>query len=173
MTKTIYLAGGCFWGVEKLFSQIRGVVSTTAGYCNGNEAYASLSYEQVCKDNTGYKETVKIEYDSDTVSLEKLLKAYFAVIDPTQQNAQAHDVGEQYQTGVFYSTEDDYKTAKKVFAWESEKHVVFCVLLQKMKNFFTAEEYHQHYLDKNPLGYCHISFDKMNKVVKEINGDKD
>jgi peptide methionine sulfoxide reductase msrA/msrB len=158
MNKTIYLAGGCFWGLEKLMQSVPGVVDAAAGYANGREG-AEPSYKAVCAGGTGFRETVRVTYDPEAVSLETLLHLFFSVIDPTQKNRQAHDIGEQYQTGVYYTDEPSQKTVEAVeavAAIERERHNPFNVEIKPLENFFEAEDYHQDYLDKNPGGYCHI-----------------
>ena len=152
--KTIYLAGGCFWGVQKYFDQFNGVISTEVGYANGPDR--APSYEEVCK-SSGHAETVKVEYDESVISLTELLKYFFLVIDPTSINKQGNDTGIQYRTGIYYTSEDQLQEAHG--AYESEEQKVggkLTVELEPLRNFFTAEEYHQKYLEKNPGGYCHI-----------------
>ena len=161
--KTIYLAGGCFWGVEKYFSLIPGVASTSAGYANG--ATENPSYEEVCYGNTGHAEAVKVEYDPSVLDLGFLLDLFYDVIDPTSLNRQGADVGVQYRTGVYYTDEADrgiilgsinhlQKNCKELIAVE----------VTPLENFYPAEEYHQKYLDKNPGAYCHISAAKFEKA---------
>ena len=105
MQKTIYLAGGCFWGVEAYFQRIPGVLSTSCGYANGNSR--NPSYKEVCHNNTGHAETVKIDYDPERLPLKNLLRYYFRIIDPTSLNKQGNDVGTQYRTGIYYVEEED------------------------------------------------------------------
>ena len=107
MIKTIYLAGGCFWGMERAMQFLDGVVRTTVGYANGN--VDDPDYKLVCTDTTGHRETVRVEYDDEQVSLNKILKAYFICIDPTVTNRQGGDIGSQYQTGVYYVDEESRK----------------------------------------------------------------
>lgn len=157
--KTIYLAGGCFWGVEKYFSLVRGVLSTKVGYANGtkdNPSYLDLKHGL-----DDASETVKIVYDEKEVSLEKLLELYLRVIDPYSKNKQGEDIGVQYRTGVYYLNEDDRKIIIDYFAKvKLNNHMIEILPLNK---FFLAEEYHQKYLDKNPTGYCHINMAVLNK----------
>lgn len=158
--KEIYLAGGCFWGTEHYFNQVRGVISTTAGYANGNTE--NPTYEQVYTDSTGYAETVHILYDPEVVSLTLLLELFFRSIDPTSLNRQGNDCGTRYRTGVYYTTEEDIATIRKVYNdMESIVGEPLMVEVEPLKNFYHAEEYHQDYLDKNPRGYCHIPFELM------------
>ena len=151
---TIYLAGGCFWGLQKFFDQFEGVSSTQVGYANGPDR--APTYEEVCRDS-GHAETVRVDYDENRMSLERLLDFYFMVIDPLSVNRQGHDEGIQYRTGVFYTSDDQRPVIEKVFAREEEKAGrPLAVLLEPLRNFYPAEEYHQKYLEKNPGGYCHI-----------------
>ncbi len=164
--KEIVLAGGCFWGVEKAFSYLDGVIETEVGYANGN--IDNPTYELVCENNTGFKEACRIIYDENVISLNKLLKAFFICINPTQRNRQGNDVGSQYQTGVYYIEESDYETIAKYFEEEKKKYTNFFVELDKLKSFYPAEEYHQKYLEKVPNGYCHVSLQEM-EMVKALN----
>lgn len=163
MKKVIYLAGGCFWGLEHLMASLRGVVDAQSGYANGKGGEFA-NYTAVCTGLTGFRETVKVEYDSAEVRLETLLKAYFAVIDPTLVNRQGMDIGTQYQTGIYYDDEESRAIVERVAAEEKQKHRRFYVEIRPLENFFPAEEIHQDYLIKNPHGYCHISPAKMAQV---------
>ena len=154
MAQTIYLAGGCFWGLQKYFDQFDGVLRTEVGYANGPDT--APSYEDVCHDS-GHAETVMIEYDPERISLEQLLDAYFLVIDPLSVNRQGHDEGIQYRTGIYYTDESQLDTVRKVYSREEAKAgAKLAVAAEPLRNFFSAEEYHQKYLEKNPGGYCHI-----------------
>ena len=158
--EVIYLAGGCFWGLEKLMQSIPGVVDVVSGYANG-DADLVPTYTKVTMGDTGYRETVRVEYDPAQVSLDALLFAYFMVIDPTIENAQGNDIGTQYQTGVFYMDEASKATVKRIAAIEEARNAKFVVEIKALERFYDAEEYHQDYLMKNPNGYCHISQDEM------------
>lgn len=152
--KTIYLAGGCFWGMQKFFDQFEGIIRTEVGYANGPDK--APSYEEVCE-NSGHAETIKIEYDEKVISLEKILDYFFSVIDPVSVNKQGGDVGIQYRTGIFYADESQLETIKSVCKKvEQQVGTSLAVKVEPLKNFFSAEHYHQNYLDKNPDGYCHI-----------------
>jgi len=161
---TIYLAGGCFWGTEKLFRGLRGVTDTEVGYANGRTA--DPSYQDVCTDTTGHRETVKLVYDPAQISPEKILKAFFLVIDPELRNRQGNDIGSQYQTGVYYEDDKDLPALQRVFDEERKKHSRFFTELKPLSCFYPAEEYHQDYLNKNPGGYCHISPAEMKAVAE-------
>ena len=164
--RTIYLAGGCFWGTQKFFDQFQGVVSTEVGYANGpddvnspddkNSPASAPTYQDVCN-NSGHAETVRIDYDDSVLSLTDLLNYYFLVIDPLSVNKQGGDVGIQYRTGIYYTSEEQLPEIEAVYREQEEKAgAKLAVELEPLRNFYSAEEYHQKYLDKNPGGYCHI-----------------
>ena len=152
--KTIYLAGGCFWGVQRFIDQFRGVLRTEVGYANGPDS--APTYRDVCA-GSGHAETVRVDYDEDELPLSELLGFYFMVIDPLSVNRQGNDAGVQYRTGVYYTEAEQLPEIEKVFSREREKAgAPLAVELSPIGNFFTAEEYHQKYLEKDPAGYCHI-----------------
>ena len=154
-TKDIYLAGGCFWGTEHFFKQVEGVVETEVGFANGHTE--NPTYKEVYTDETGYAETVHVRYNPDVVSLEFLLRMFFMAIDPVSLNKQGHDEGTRYRTGIYYTDADDVPVIDKVYAMEQQKYdQALAVEKQPLECFYTAEEYHQDYLDKNPDGYCHL-----------------
>ena len=166
MIKDIYLAGGCYWGVEKYVSGIRGVLSTEVGFANGNTD--SPTYQQVRYENTGHAETVKVLYDPGIVPLTALLKLFYKIIDPTSVDQQGEDIGHQYRTGVYFSDATDEKTIRvSLLQLEKEVNQPLAVECCPLLQYFTAEEYHQKYLDKNPTGYCHVPF-KMIQWVKKV-----
>ena len=150
----IYLAGGCFWGLEEYFSRIEGVKKTTVGYANGQ--VGSTNYQLIHQ--TDHAETVHLIYDEERVSLREILLYYFRVIDPLSVNKQGNDVGRQYRTGVYYTDEGDKAVIEQVFA-EQEKQLgqKIAVELEPLRHYVLAEDYHQDYLKKNPGGYCHIN----------------
>lgn len=163
----IYLAGGCFWGLEKYISSIRGVKSTQVGYANGKTS--NPTYEEVCYNNTGHAETVRVVYDPDIVTLDFLLELFYEAIDPTSVNRQGNDVGEQYRTGIYYVDDNDVKTIKESINRLQKLYKKPVVIeVKPLENFYLAEEYHQKYLDKNPGGYCHISRDKFAKAAQAV-----
>ena len=161
----IYLAGGCFWGMEKLMQSIPGVIDAQSGYANGT-GEADADYQTVIKGGTGFRETVRVEYDPRQVSLDALLLAYFYVIDPTVENQQGNDVGSQYQTGIYYTNDKAKKTVERIAEIERGRSEKFFVETGPLKNYFLAEEYHQDYLDKKPGGYCHIPKEEMELFSK-------
>ena len=165
MTKQIHLAGGCFWGTQHFLKQIRGIISTAVGYANGNTE--NPTYKEVYTDLTGYAETVSVEYDPAVISLERLLELYFLTIDPTSLNCQGEDEGTRYRTGIYYSSKEDLPTINEAMAREATKYnTPLAVEVEPLKNFYSAEEYHQDYLDKNPGGYCHIPLALMEEARK-------
>lgn len=151
--RTIYLAGGCFWGVEGYFQQVPGVFETEAGYANGttgDTAYRKLK-------DTDHAETVKIGYDISAISLEEILLHYFRIIDPTSVNKQGNDKGRQYRTGIYYVDESDRTVIDKVMDFERKKHGSLAVETGRLENYVPAEEEHQSYLKNYPGGYCHVN----------------
>ena len=159
MEKTIYLAGGCFWGVQEYFSRLKGVIQTTCGYANGTTAFPT--YEEVKSQKSGHAETVKIEYDDQIISLDKLLEHFLRFVDPYAVNKQGEDEGTQYRTGVYYVDLIDAINARSYLSSHLKKG--YTIEIAKLNNFFKAEEYHQDYLKKNPTGYCHINLN----VIKD------
>lgn len=151
----IYLAGGCFWGIEQLMQSIPGVIDAQSGYANGT-GEDDANYQAVSSGRTGFRETVRVEYDPKQVSLDALLLAYFYVINPTVENRQGNDVGSQYQTGVYYTNDQAKETVERIAEIERSRSKEFFVEIGPLLNFYPAEEYHQDYLEKNPGGYCHI-----------------
>lgn len=153
--KEIYFAGGCFWGTEHYFKQIKGVVETAVGYANGHTP--DPTYQEVYTDATGYAETVKVVYDPQLISLELLTDLYFHSIDPLSLNKQGEDTGTRYRTGIYYTDQEDLPVLKKVYDQVSSQYdTPLAVELEPLRNFYKGEEYHQDYLDKNPTGYCHL-----------------
>ena len=153
--KEIYLAGGCFWGVEEYFSRIEGVLDTDVGYANGKTE--NPTYKQVCTGITGHAETTHIKYDESKVSLKELLDRFFRIIDPTLLNRQGGDIGNQYRTGIYYVDPEDFDIIQKVVDETQKKYTKKIVTeVMSIDKYFSAEDYHQDYLKKNPGGYCHI-----------------
>lgn len=154
----IYLAGGCFWGMQKYLQTIPGVEKTVVGYANGDwDKDTPLTYEDVSTGQTGFRETVYVEYDPEQVSLDTILFAYFYVIDPTVANRQGADVGSEYQTGIYYTNQTAKEAIDRIAAIEAERYSQILVEIEPLEVFYEAEEEHQNYLDKNPNGVCHIS----------------
>jgi len=156
----IYLAGGCFWGIEHLMQSIPGVIDAQSGYANGKRA-EDANYQTICTTDTGFRETVRVEYDPDQVSLDALLLAYFYVIDPTVQNRQGNDVGSQYQTGIYYTNDRAKETVERIAEIERSRSREFHVEIGPLLSYYPAEAYHQNYLENNPNGYCHIPLEEI------------
>ena len=153
--KTIYLAGGCFWGTQKYFDQFDGIIETEVGYANGK--FLNPTYEQVCREDTGHAETVRTRFDEQIISVTEILEKYFLTIDPLSVNRQGGDIGTQYRTGIYYEDETLLPEIEAAVAAEAAKiGRSLAVEVRCLDNFSLAEEYHQKYLDKNPGGYCHI-----------------
>lgn len=165
-TKEIYLAGGCFWGVEAYFERIPGIVNAVSGYANGSTR--NPTYEQVIYMNTGHAETVKVVYDPQRIDLETVLRHYFRIIDPTSLNRQGNDRGTQYRSGIYYTDPAEASLIAAALAREQNKWQRPIVVENKpLEAFDEAEEYHQDYLAKNPNGYCHVDLNLVDKPLPE------
>ena len=141
------LACGCFWGPEIKFSKLEGVIKTEVGYCGGNNK--NTTYEEVCSGETNHAEVVKIKFDPKTISYEKILNYFFEIHDPTTLNSQGPDFGTQYRSEIFYVNEDQKKISKNVIEKVNKKLSGRVVTKTSyVKNYCTAEEYHQKYLEK-------------------------
>ena len=159
--KEIVFAGGCFWGVEAYFKMIEGVSDTEVGYINGD---GDTNYKEVCE-GSGHAEAVRIRYNEELVSLNKLLDHLFNIIDPTSINKQGPDVGVQYRTGV-YNYQDNDLALINAYINVRQKEYTKKIALELANNlpFYSAEEYHQDYLDKNKNGYCHVDLNSHKNV---------
>ncbi len=150
-------AAGCFWGVEELFSHVKGVESTQVGYAGGE--FDNPTYNAVCSGRTGHAEAIEIEYDSSQISYEELLTIFWNNHNPTTINQQGPDIGEQYRSAVFFHDQEQEMIAKKLKEKLQDtaikkfgKKIVTQIV--PVKKFFRAEEYHQRYLEKNNLAHC-------------------
>ncbi|MBO7698707.1 MAG: peptide-methionine (S)-S-oxide reductase MsrA [Erysipelotrichaceae bacterium] len=153
--KKIYLAGGCFWGVQHYLSLINGIDKTTVGYANSD--IQSPSYEDLKAHRSSASETVEVVYDENVISLKEILKLFFMIIDPTILDQQGHDIGHQYRTGIYYVDKEDVDIIKESLDELSKQYDQPIVTeLLPLDNFTVAEDYHQDYLIKNPTGYCHV-----------------
>jgi len=170
MKREIWLAGGCYWGTEKFISALPGILATEVGFANGY--VVAPSYDTVKHTETGHAETVHVTYDDTVMPIETLLSLFYNIIDPTSLNRQGADRGTQYRTGIYTDNDDDLMTAKASLAALQAKYdqpvVVEC---EPLRCFYTAEEYHQKYLDKNPGGYCHVSWEMIDKAAAWRPGD--
>ena len=166
----IYLAGGCFWGLEEYFSRISGVLQTSVGYANGQ---VETTNYQLIKE-TDHAETVQVIYDEKAILLREILLYYFRVIDPLSVNQQGNDRGRQYRTGIYYLDEEDLPT---IYALVQEQERMLgrkiAVEVEKLRHYILAEDYHQDYLKKNPGGYCHIDVrDAEKPLIDAANYEK-
>ncbi len=153
--KTIYLAGGCFWGIQRFIDSAPGIVETVVGYANGNTP--DPTYDEVKTQRTGHAETCFVRYDEQTLLLSDLLNRFLSVIDPLAVNRQGEDEGSQYRTGIYYTDSADLTVIQKAIASLEEKLGQKCAVeVCPLICFYPAEDYHQKYLEKNPHGYCHI-----------------
>lgn len=158
----IYLAGGCFWGLEAYMERIQGVTDAVSGYANGKGD--TTNYQLLHA--TDHAETVKVTYDPNKISLDKLLQYYFRVIDPTSINKQGNDRGRQYRTGIYYQNEQDKAVIEAALKnLQSKYQEPIQIEVEPLKNYVEAEEYHQDYLKKNPNGYCHIDIKKADEPL--------
>lgn len=165
--KEIYLAGGCFWGVEQYFANLKGVVSTEAGYANGN--IENPTYEDLIEKRATHAETVKVIYDE--TSLKDLLSHFFRFVDPFSLNKQGNDIGIQYRSGIYYVDPSDKKIILEVIKEIEEKYKkTSAVEVGPLKNYYEAEDYHQEYLVKNPGGYCHVDLTLLKEEERKWNG---
>lgn len=152
---SIIFAGGCFWGVQHYLKGVRGVTNSIVGYTAGQIKFPT--YDQVCSGKTGHTEAVKVDYDPQITNLKILLFHFFQIIDPTTLNRQAYDIGTQYRSGVYYYDENDRSTIIKFIEEMKDKYIdPIVVEVDKVSEFWDAEEYHQDYLENNENGYCHI-----------------
>lgn len=156
MAETITLGGGCFWCTEGVFKRVRGVVAVESGYCNGH--VVQPTYEQVCSGDSGHVEVIQVTYDPAKVELDDLLRVFFATHDPTTMNRQGNDVGPQYRSGIYWTSESQRESAERIKAeaaglWSAP---IVTEVVQR-ENYSCAESYHQDYFDRNPnQGYCAV-----------------
>lgn len=173
--QVIYLAGGCFWGVEAFMSRLKGVNQTEVGYANGHDL--APTYEKVCSGKTGHAETVKATYNPEIITLKEILENFFKIIDPYSKNRQGADIGTQYRSGIYWQEGSQKDTVLKFLKdkqMNSSKRIQ--VEARAIGSFYPAESYHQKYLERNPQGYCHVDlnliddteFDHLSKEEFEI-----
>lgn len=159
--KEIYLAGGCFWAVQKYFDLVFGVLKTEVGYINGKTA--RTNYEKITI--TDHAEAVKILYNPHVLSLKTLLEYYYEIIDPTSINKQGKDRGRRYRTGIYYTDKEDVPVIiKSLENLQKDYPKKIVIEVEKLKNYTKAENYHQDFLKNNPFGYCHIPLDKFRQI---------
>lgn len=153
--KKAYYAGGCFWGVEHLFQGKPGVMEAVSGYMGGE--VEDPTYEQVCSKKTGHLETVEVTFDPGQISYEELTKFFFEIHDPTQANGQGPDIGPQYLSAIFYSSEVEKEIAERLIGILKDKGLNVVTELIPAETFWAAEDYHQdYYQKKGAQPYCHF-----------------
>ncbi|CAM2955738.1 peptide-methionine (S)-S-oxide reductase MsrA [Helicobacter burdigaliensis] len=167
MQQIIYLAGGCFWGIQGYFDLLEGSLETKVGYANSK--LHAPNYELVCSGESGAVETLELIYDEVVLPLEKILKHFFEIIDPCALNFQGNDYGTQYRSGIYVKDIEKLPLIRSfVKALQKDYHNPIVTEVKELENFFEAEEYHQKYLAKNPLGYCHIDLTKAEQNQKKF-----
>jgi len=172
-TQTAVLGGGCFWCLEPVFSQLKGVIKVESGYSGGNKP--NPDYKKVCSGNTGHAEVIKIEFDPGKISYEILLRIFFAIHDPTTPNRQGNDRGTQYRSIILYSSPQQEQIALRVIQDIENSKIYPDPLVTEIKplqTFYKAEEYHQEYFYNNPYQpYCQVIISpKVEKFRKKFNG---
>jgi peptide-methionine (S)-S-oxide reductase len=157
-TETAILAGGCFWGMQELFRKLHGVISTKAGYTGGD--LENPTYKEICNGNSGHAESIEVVFNPDEISYRDILKFFFKIHDPTTLNQQGNDIGSQYRSAVFASTEGQLLEAKELITVLDKSKIWQAPIVTEVKPagpFYIAEEEHQDYLQKYPNGYsCHF-----------------
>jgi len=160
------LGGGCFWCLEAIYVDLKGVEQVVSGYAGGH--VKNPTYEQVCGKNTGHAEVVHVHFDPNVISYEDLLRIFFTIHDPTTLNRQGADVGPQYRSVIFYHDDEQRATAEKIIAEITAEKIwadPIVTQLEPFEEFFVAEPYHQEYFKRNPYqGYCQVVI--APKVVK-------
>jgi peptide-methionine (S)-S-oxide reductase len=154
--KSIVLAGGCFWGVEAYFDQLKGVIETSVGYVDGNKKHPT--YDEVCSGYATHTEACKVVYDENVITLEDVLEHFFRIMNPFSLNKQGNDVGNNYRSGIYLddmSEKDKVETYMKSYFGKNYEKVV--VKVKENRDYSLAENNHQKYLKKNPFGYCHVN----------------
>jgi peptide-methionine (S)-S-oxide reductase len=156
--EVITLGGGCFWCLEAVYDDLRGVEDVVSGYAGGH--VENPTYEQVCSKTTGHAEVVRVTFDNDIISLEDILNVFFTIHDPTTLNRQGADVGPQYRSGIFYHTEEQREIAERKIAELNEQGLWSNKIVTEVtpvSNYYDAEDYHQEYYARNPYaGYCQV-----------------
>ncbi len=165
--ESILLAGGCFWCIETIFNELRGVESAVSGYSGGH--VENPTYEEVCSGRTGHAEVVKVTFDPEVISLREILEIFFTMHDPTTLNRQGNDVGTQYRSAVFYADEEQRKTTEEVISEFEQKGIwknKIVTEVSELGTFYPAEDYHQNYFNnnKNSNMYCKMVVEP--KVIK-------
>lgn len=169
--ETITLAGGCFWCLEAVYDEVKGVLSVDSGYANGH--VANPSYRAVCTGETGHAEVVQVKFDPNVISFRDILNIFFAIHDPTTMNRQGADIGTQYRSGIYYHTPEQKEMAELLIKELNEQKIwdhPIVTQVEPLKDFYMAEDYHQEYFAKNPYQpYCMaVVAPKVNKFRKHF-----
>lgn len=173
-TEVITLGGGCFWCIESIFNRLKGVQSAVSGYSGGDKP--NPTYEEVCKGNTDYVEVVQVTFQPEVISLKEVLKVFFSIHDPTQLNRQGNDIGTQYRGVIFYHNTEQQLIAQEIIENLSKSNYYqspVVTAVEPLKNFYSAEAYHQDYFNqnKNTNSYCSIvvapKVEKFEKAFRE------
>ncbi len=171
MIKEIYFAGGCFWCTEAVFQRLKGVEKVTSGYANGKGE--NPSYEDVTTGETGFAEAIKVEFNPDIISLERLLEVFWATHDATSLNQQGADRGTQYRSGIYFTDESQKEVIEKSKSEQPDNDKIVTDI-EPLKNFYTAEDYHQNYYNENKEnnGYCPVVITpKIVKLLEKFNNE--
>ncbi len=164
MQRVIYLAGGCFWGIQGYFDLLDGVVESQVGYANSN--VESPDYYTVCSGSTNAVETLELHFAEEILSLNSILRHFFEIIDPFALNYQGHDFGTQYRSGIYTRDAQILQEVREfVESYQKQYSQKIVTEVKLLENFYPAESYHQKYLQKNPTGYCHID---LSKALKKL-----
>jgi peptide-methionine (S)-S-oxide reductase len=177
MQATAVFGGGCFWCIEAIFQRLKGVNHVSSGYTGGKSK--NPSYKEVCSGLSGHAEVIKIEYDSDIISYKELLLVFFNLHNPTTLNRQGNDVGTQYRSGIYYSTDEEKAIAESFI--KNEANALWddpiVTEVKPLENYYPAEDYHQNYFNNNPnQGYCNFiirpKLTKLNQKFKALLKDE-
>lgn len=171
LSETITLAGGCFWCLEAVYEQMRGVVRVQSGYMGGS--VPRPAYQQVCGGRTGHAEVVEVEFDPAVVTVRDVLEVFFAIHDPTTRDRQGSDIGPQYRSAIFYHSEEQRTAAEQIIRELESEHVFAAPIVTEVQpagDFWPAEDYHNEYFRRNPdQPYCsYVVAPKVSKFRKKF-----
>ena len=161
----LYLAGGCFWGVQAALDLLIGINRTSTGYCGGH--IDNPTYEEVCTKTSGHTEAVLVEFDPRQISISEILDLFFSIHNPYQENGQGNDIGPQYRSGIYWERRNEiiHEQIKSYFKDKGELLNRMTTELLPIRSFWNAEDYHQKYLIKNPGGYCHVNMGQVRNYL--------